>query len=435
MSFQVTSQNNFDDRFKMRNKERVNTKSEEERLAQGLAPWTSMSFSLGGWLQFYLYGVARAIQARGLDRKVKYCGCSAGALAATGLTIGADFDMVVDYAKNDCLPRAYANIQGLFKLSDYVSEVTDICGKPCFNGIEPGQLSILTTRLPFLTSERVTQFDSYEDLKLSLLASAAAFPFASLVKRNEAWYIDGGLSDFQPVIDDETIKVSAFYFSDADIKPSRYVPLWWSFLPPNCPNTVDWLYNLGWEDANNYFDSRGIPSDFPVARRFKPLTKPSHPYDIPKQLSIRRLLGYQYSSLPAHIVIFILDILLSILFFFVFKPLALFVIYSELYLNVIIYGLFALIGEVMEGSVVKILAMMSYLTHIGFIGRFIQTTKCSIEDQTKTYYTSLWECVTCISSLSLFLRFISFKPSNVVLRKHKRLERLSLCYRLFRHII
>ncbi len=46
-------------------------------------PWPSVSFACGGWLQFYLYGVARALQARGLDSPdVQYCGCSAGALAA-----------------------------------------------------------------------------------------------------------------------------------------------------------------------------------------------------------------------------------------------------------------------------------------------------------------------------------------------------------------
>lgn len=49
-------------------------------------PWKSISFACGGWLQFYLYGVSRALQAQGLDDpNVTYCGCSAGALAAVGL--------------------------------------------------------------------------------------------------------------------------------------------------------------------------------------------------------------------------------------------------------------------------------------------------------------------------------------------------------------
>ena len=93
---------------------------------------------------------------------------------------------------------------------------------------------------------------SQEELKNALLASASAWPFASLVYRNKMWCIDGGLSDFQPLVNEDTITVSPFYFSDADIKPSRYVPLWWSFIPPRSEDTIDWLYALGYEDCVKY---------------------------------------------------------------------------------------------------------------------------------------------------------------------------------------
>ena len=46
------------------------------------------------------------------------------------------------------------------------------------------------------------------------------------------WVCDGGLSDFKPVIDADTITVSPFYFDYADIKPSRYIPPWWALYPP-----------------------------------------------------------------------------------------------------------------------------------------------------------------------------------------------------------
>lgn len=52
--------------------------TEYDRISEGLPPWTSVSFACGGWLQFYLFGVARAIQAKGLDTNCIYCGCSAG---------------------------------------------------------------------------------------------------------------------------------------------------------------------------------------------------------------------------------------------------------------------------------------------------------------------------------------------------------------------
>jgi len=88
----------------------------------------------------------------------------------------------------------------------------------------------------------VIEFDSAEDLQAALVASAAAFPLAQPVKRKGKWLIDGGLSDFQPIFDENTITINPFYFSQADIKPSRYVPAWWALLPSSDPDTLDWLY-------------------------------------------------------------------------------------------------------------------------------------------------------------------------------------------------
>jgi hypothetical protein len=115
---------------------------------------------------------------------------------------------------------------------------------------------------------------------LTILASCAAFPLSPIVYRNNGWYIDGGLSDFQPMIDDDTITVSPFYFSDCDIKPSRYVPVWWSFFPPKDKPTVEWLYKLGWEDCMAYIRSRGIPIDHLAQTQ----DRESHPYDTPRKI-------------------------------------------------------------------------------------------------------------------------------------------------------
>eukprot|EP01037_Dinobryon_pediforme_P034182 gene34182-39979_t len=43
-----------------------------------------------------------------------------------------------------------------------------------------------------------------------------------MVKKNGTWYLDGLWTDFQPILDEKTVTVSPFYFSDCDIKPSRY---------------------------------------------------------------------------------------------------------------------------------------------------------------------------------------------------------------------
>lgn len=217
-----------------------------------------MSFACGGWLQFYMFGVAKALQINKMDKGVNYCGCSAGSLAAVGLVVGGEFDDAIRFCQEYCVPHAYKDITGLFRLTEFVAKCIELTILPRYVDIPPGVLQVAVTRMPFLTKERVTVHPNKEELVKTLLSSCAAFPLSSLIYRNNGWYIDGGLSDFQPVVDENTITVSPFYFSDCDIKPSRYVPLWWAAAPPKDDETITWLYNLGFDDCVRYLESRGI---------------------------------------------------------------------------------------------------------------------------------------------------------------------------------
>ncbi len=58
------------------------------------ADWSSVSFACGGWLQFYMFGVAKAFQDHNLVDGIQFLGCSAGALTALGLALDGDFDKV-----------------------------------------------------------------------------------------------------------------------------------------------------------------------------------------------------------------------------------------------------------------------------------------------------------------------------------------------------
>jgi hypothetical protein len=176
------------------------------------APWKSVSFGCGGWLQFYLYGVARAIQAEGLDYPdVQYAGCSAGSLAC-GIVLDTDFDASMQFCKDVCLPAAFKTLSGLFSLHVYCGDVLDLHVLDKYQEIPEGRLQIAITQLPSLARERATKYTSAQDLKDSLLASCAAFPLAHLRFRRGMWCVDGGFTDFQPIMDDETITVSPFYF-------------------------------------------------------------------------------------------------------------------------------------------------------------------------------------------------------------------------------
>lgn len=257
------------------------TAKELQRMNEGLPPWESMSFACGGWLQCYMFGVAKAMQMCKLDKGVRYFGCSAGALASVGLAIGANFDDAIRFCKDECVPLAYSHSAGLFRLADYVGESIDLNVYPLFDNLQPDVLNVAVTRLPFFQPEIISSFATKEDLKLALLASSAAFPFAPIRNMHGKWYIDGGLSNFQPVLNDETITVSPFYFSDCDIKPSRYIPLWWSFLPPGRPETIEWLYNLGFVDGVNYVRSRGIPVKSELLNQEEKIT---HEFNTRKQV-------------------------------------------------------------------------------------------------------------------------------------------------------
>ena len=309
-------------------------------LSMGIPPWTSMSFACGGWLQYYMYGVARALQAAGYDSPstVTYCGCSAGALTAVGLAIEGDFDGAVNFCKETCVPQAWGHVKGLFKLGEYVSQCIDLLVIPNYKPIKPGRLQLAVTKLPFFTAERVTEFSSKEDLKDALMASVAAYPAAPVVFRHGRYYMDGGVTDFQPIVDADTITVSPFYFSDCDIRPSRYVPLWWAFLPPKNTDTVDWLYALGFEDCMNYLEKRGLNGHSTKCKsHLGEIDRSSHPYDTPRRVSVHRVLGYDLGNLTCEYGAFALDFTLLLAFILLWKPFALFLIYIELLFHVLLY--------------------------------------------------------------------------------------------------
>lgn len=256
---------------------------ERKRVNEGLAPWESMSFACGGWLQFYMFGVAKALQVAKYSKGVRYYGCSAGALTAIGLVVDGEYDDAIQFCKDYCVPQAYGDILGLFNLSHYVTRCLEMQLLERYTEIPEGQLNVAVTRLPYFERVTAKKFASKDELIDYLLASSAAFPFAPLKKIGDSWYIDGGLSDFQPIENEETVTVSPFYFDECDIKPSRYVPLWWTFAPPYSKRNIDWLYNLGIKDCVTYLESRGLPLNDEV-RALVQRNAVDHPYNVKRRV-------------------------------------------------------------------------------------------------------------------------------------------------------
>jgi len=455
----------------------------------------SISFACGGWLQFYMFGVAKALQETGYASHFKkLCGCSAGALTAVGLCLEGDFDKAIDFCKGECIPRCYSHWagRGLLGIGEYAANCMEVsCNLHRWE--EAGdRLEVAITRLPFFQAERANSFQSQEDLKTALLASAAAFPFAPLVWRQDAWCIDGGFSDFQPIMDENTLTVSPFYFDNADIKPSRYVPLWWSFFPPKDEDTIEWLYSLGHEDTIKFItdiddavnelasaikseqqhgddvvainesssvdDSDAIRNSSPnnismnnlsmelkvklKQRRYENRGKSKeHAYDTRRKVSIDRFLGYDTAAKLHWSITYIADFFLFIFLIFFWKPFALALIYSELVGTVFIYAIISIFYELLQLLPMCFLCIAFCNPHYELAYAFILILfiiKLVCVGPVLAFPTSagaLWDCTRCLFSFSLMRRFFSGGLSLEELIQNDKLIERSLSYRVFKHII
>ena len=405
----------------------------------------SISFACGGWLFIYMFGVAKAMQENQiLTKRVKFAGCSAGGLVSAGLALEGDFEAAKKFCKERCVTRAYASISGIFKIGDYVSECLDYAvDLKKVVSLPKGKCQIQFTRLPFFRGERALEYESEEDIKKCLLSSAAAFPFAPLVYHRGYWNVDGGYTAFQPLIDKDSITVSPLYFVNADIKPSRYVPLWWSLFPPNSPNTVDWLYDLGYNDAINWIHERSEKLKMGKTVGLKRTrSNDFHPFDIPRQISVHRFLGFDVANLTHSSVSMLMDFCLYLLLLFVWKPIAITMIYMELFVKVVILAAATLLYEAYD-LLPMIFVGWAFLppqkTVQLWVYSFTGAAKLAVAGPAQgSHMGDLWDCIRCMFSFSLLKRYLPTSLSKLSadpLKKHVHLNKSSLVYRVVRHFV
>jgi predicted acylesterase/phospholipase RssA len=410
--------------------------------APGTLP-TSFSFACGGWLQFYMFGVAKCLKDHGLHKEAKFSGCSAGALTALGLCVEpSSFDKAVEYCKEVCIPRCRGTLFGPFLLHKYVRGCLDYSG--CLDEHwerANGRLSVGVTSLPDFRAIRIEEFTNKDELISALMASAAAFPLSPPVQRRGKWLIDGGISDFQPVLEARTVTVNPFYFSQADIRPSRYVPAWWSLLPPSHSGTVDWLYDLGFCDTLRWMRTvnleakcaarcRKDPSD-PLSCRHRP-TRDKHPFDQSNKKSFGRFFGYGRWPI-------LFDLLTMLLVETIWRTTAYLLIYAELALKLLYVGICALATEafamrwaLLAGGVL----LAPSLSHMLAALAAIITLKLCLDGSAGLgQWRVALELAASLLSVSLFLRSLPIVGNRIHLRKHHKLFRQSLVYRVMVHII
>ncbi|KAH9119508.1 hypothetical protein LEN26_011591 [Aphanomyces euteiches] len=131
------------------------------------------------------------------------------------------------------------------------------------------------------------------------------------------WVIDGGLFEYQPILDANTVTVCPLYFSKADIRPSQYVPVWWGLLPGD-PIRFQWLYHLGKYDAYQWALKHGYTT--------KTYIPPMRVNELPFQTKVGNFFGYKSMDNRLLDIFFVASVAI------VWKPVAFFLVYAELLL-------------------------------------------------------------------------------------------------------
>ncbi|OUS47811.1 Adiponutrin and related vesicular transport protein [Ostreococcus tauri] len=227
-----------------------------------------------GWLFVYYVGVVKALRERGMARcegKTKVYGTSGGALSGALLFMDCDLDALAQYVYI-CAARARRSVLGAFQLRAYCrGAMTEFCD-PRAHELLSGRLQVSITRIfPSYKNLRISDYPSYDFLITALLCSACIVPLSGLPiwLRGFGLCLDGAVSDMQvwkgfkpdgtfsklhcKAANPNIVIVNPFYSSRADIKPSKYIPIWWCFYPPE-PYKLKQLYEMGYKDANAWYE-------------------------------------------------------------------------------------------------------------------------------------------------------------------------------------
>ncbi|KAF4038116.1 hypothetical protein GN244_ATG09892 [Phytophthora infestans] len=404
---------------------------------------SSYSFAAGGYLITYLFGVAKALQEFELEKDARLIGTSAGVLTATALALQCNFDATLDYVLKNVIPGARVFPGGYFSahtlLLDTLKAVGNLHTWERLNVSQ--QLTIVYTSLSALTSRRQTTFDSRQQLTDTLMAACCATPIAGLPFRlGDEWVFDGGILDFQPVFDEKTVTVSPFYCTGADIKPSVYVPMWWSLLAPR-ERDAEWLFDLGYEDGLKWIVKNNLTGN----RKNVVIPNKSAEYASEWSTTVGRVVGYRGFESR------VLDALFVGLFVCLWRPLAFMCLYLELYLQAIVSGskavIFGAAAKLFISNIIMVVLAVATVTQ-GFqhtllfilgltaTGFFLGAIVLLVGglQQAATVASNDWQrcrsCVRSITSLSLFLRCMPVLGSSIQIKRHEFLLQHSLVYRV-----
>ncbi len=139
-------------------------------------------------------------------------------------------------------------------------------------------------------------------------------------------------------------------------------------------------------------------------------------------------MGYDLKNMVGYHIAFVADLSLLAVLFILWKPLTLLLIYVELWLRIGALSFQVSALSIYQQIFTAVTDRVPKNVHISLKNPSKLTLKERKEEQ-------LWECLRCVFSLSLLLRFISGRAATFETRKQDRLSRVSFLYRVFRHVI
>ena len=205
-------------------------------------------------------------------RNTKVLGCSGGALIGSLLFMPTvDLDALAVYAFL-CASRARSSILGAFQLRYYVQGAFKEFAPANAHELCNNRLEVSITKMTMkgFKNLRLKAFGTFDFFLRALLCSSNIVPLTGLPMwlRGHGLCVDGALTDIQYVSGfkrtgtfsklhcrrkhgRKLIVVSPFYSSRADIKPSKFVPVWWCFFPPE-QYKMKILFEMAQKDAKNW---------------------------------------------------------------------------------------------------------------------------------------------------------------------------------------
>lgn len=236
--------------------------------------------SASGWLMQWQLGVVHALQRHsiGKAKDAKFIGSSGGAACSAALALDIDARLLADFMTRCCSDYHKDKFRKMFQMREYCKACIErTMEEDTFNheALQSGKLNVVVTLVPSMKRVVVNQFNSNQEYLEACLASCTATPFAgtplqlnsSNPELNGKYALDGGATDMMPVLSKKTIRITPLYCLDAEIKPSRYVPIHYGLFPPDV-NEFKELFWLGAKDGMTWLHQNGYGSFKLEKKRF-----------------------------------------------------------------------------------------------------------------------------------------------------------------------